>query len=113
MEHLDILVEDNRWSSIKLEDIVGNAFYQSLIVLGYPQSYYSISVLGCNDKKMRELNRTFRSKDTSTNVLSWPSRDRLALVAGNHPKRPDPVLDSELGRYCFVLRNLFRRSCSS
>ena len=46
---------------------------------------------------MRELNHTFRSIDISTNVLSWPSRERLACVEGNHPKRLDPALDAELG----------------
>ena len=97
MTNVEILVEDNRWASINLEELVGSAFYQTLIELGYSQSDYFVSVLGCSDKKMRELNHTFRSKDTSTNVLSWPSRERLACVEGNHPKRLDPALDAELG----------------
>ena len=97
MTNVEILVEDKRWASINLEELVGNAFYQTLIELGYSQSDYFVSVLGCSDKKMRELNHTFRRKNTSTNVLSWPSRERLACVEGNHPKRLDPVLDAELG----------------
>ena len=97
MTNVEILVEDNRWTSINFEELVGKAFYQTLIELGYSKSDYFVSVLGCSDKKMRELNHTFRSKDTSTNVLSWPSRERLACVEGNHPKRLDPALDTELG----------------
>ena len=97
MTNVEILVEDNRWASINLEELVRNAFYQTLIELGYSQSEYVVSVLGCSDRKMRELNHTFRNKETSTNVLSWPSRERLACVQGNHPKRLDPVRDAELG----------------
>mgnify|MGYP003311284302 CR=1 FL=1 len=97
MTNVEILVEDNRWASINLEELVGNAFYQTLIELGYSQSDYFVSVLGCSDKKMRELNHTFRSKDTSTNVLSWPSRERLRVVEGDHPKPLDRTLDAELG----------------
>ena len=97
MTNVEILVEDNRWASINLEMLVRNAFYQTLIELGYSQSDYFVSVLGCSDKKMRELNHTFRNKETSTNVLSWPSRERLACVEGNHPQRLDPALDAELG----------------
>ena len=97
MTNVEILVEDNRWANINLEELVGNAFYQTLLELGYSGSDYFVSVLGCNDKKMRELNHVFRSIDTSTNVLSWPSRERLAFVEGNHPKRLNPALDADLG----------------
>tara|TARA_B100000674_G_C37790654_1_gene891588 strand:- start:179 stop:670 length:492 start_codon:yes stop_codon:yes gene_type:complete len=97
MAQIEILVEDNRWTSTNLEELVKNAFYQTLIVLGYSRSDYFVSVLGCNDNKMRELNHTFRCKDNSTNVLSWPSRERSACVEGNHPRRLDPALDAELG----------------
>ena len=97
MTNVEILVEDNRWARINFEELVRNAFYQTLIELGYSQSDYFVSVLGCSDKKMRELNHTFRNKETSSNVLSWPSRERLASVQGNHPKRLDPARDAELG----------------
>tara|TARA_B100001057_G_scaffold225431_1_gene225785 strand:- start:847 stop:1344 length:498 start_codon:yes stop_codon:yes gene_type:complete len=97
MSNVEILLEDNRWANINLEKLVGNAFYQTLLELGYSKSDFSLSVLACSDKKMKELNHTFCSKDTSTNVLSWPSRERLAFVEGNHPLRLDPALDAELG----------------
>ena len=97
MTNVEILVEDNRWASINFEELVRNAFYQTLIELGYSQSDYFVSVLGCSDKKMKELNHTFRNKEASTNVLSWPSRERLVCVQGNHPKRLDPARDAELG----------------
>ena len=80
MTHVEVLVEDDRWKSINFEDLVTKAFYETLKKLGYSKTDYFISVLGCNDKKMRKLNLMFRSKDTSTNVLSWPSRERLRVV---------------------------------
>ena len=55
MTNVEILVEDNRWASINLEELVENAFYQTLIELGYSQSDYFVSVLGCSDKKMFQL----------------------------------------------------------
>ncbi len=113
MTNVEILVEDNRWSGINLEELVGNAFYQTLIELGYSKSDYFVSVLGCSDKKMRELNHTFRSKDTSTNVLSWPSRERLAFVNGNHPQRLDPALDAELGDIALAYETCLEEAAQS
>ena len=89
MTQVEVLVEDDRWKSINFEDLVTKAFYETLKRLGYSRTDYFISVLGCNDKKMRKLNLMFRSKDNSTNVLSWPSRERLRIVEGDHPKPLD------------------------
>ena len=46
---------------------------------------------------MRKLNLTFRNKDASTNVLSWPSRDRLSSTEGGKPKPLEQKVDAELG----------------
>lgn len=79
MKQVEITFEDERWASINFEDMVTKAFNQTLAQLGYSKSDYFVSVLACNDKKMRKLNLTFRKKDSSTNVLSWPS-DRKSVV---------------------------------
>jgi len=52
-----------------------------------PKSKIEISVLFCGDRRMRTLNRRFRGKDRSTDVLAFP--------AG--PPKPPPSLGS-LGR---------------
>ena len=61
MTQVEILVEDDRWKSINFEDLVTKAFYETLKGLGYSKTDYFISVLGCNDKKMRKLNLMFLS----------------------------------------------------
>ena len=53
MTHVEVLVEDDRWKSINFEDLVTKAFYETLKRLGYSKTDYFISVLGCNDKKMK------------------------------------------------------------
>ena len=59
MKQVEVLVEDDRWQSINFEDLVTQAFYETLKRLGYSKTDYYISVLGCNDKKMRKLNLMF------------------------------------------------------
>ena len=110
MTHVEVLVEDDRWKSINFEDLVTKAFYETLKKLGYSKTDYFISVLGCNDKKMRKLNLMFRSKDTSTNVLSWPSRERLRIVEGDHPKPLDRTLDAELGDIALAYETCFQEA---
>lgn len=43
-----------------------------------------VSVLFVNDKRMRDLNRLYRGKDRTTDVLSFPQQDRTALHAGRY-----------------------------
>jgi probable rRNA maturation factor len=53
-------------------------------------SLVEVSVLLVNDKRMRELNRLYRDKDTTTDVLSFPQQDRTALrVVRNQLKGKD------------------------
>ena len=35
----------------------------------------SLSVLACNDSKIKELNKVYRKKYKATNVLAWPAVD--------------------------------------
>ena len=81
MTHVEVLVEDDRWKSINFEDLVTKAFYETLKKLGYSKTDYFISVLGCNDKKMRKLNLMFRSKDTSTCLLYTSPSPRDGLLS--------------------------------
>ena len=97
MKQVEIIFEDDRWASINFEHMVSKVFNQTLDQLGYSKSDYFVSVLACNDKKMRKLNLTFRNKDASTNVLSWPSRDRLSSTEGGNPKPLEQKVDAELG----------------
>ena len=46
-------------------------------------SQYSINIRIVNDKEMIDLNRKFRKKDSTTNVLSFTNNDISKSVTGN------------------------------
>jgi probable rRNA maturation factor len=62
-----------------------------------------VSVLLCDDARMRELNRSYRGQDRATNVLSFPAQDLdPERVQSARPPRPvllgDIVLAAETVR---------------
>ena len=67
--------------------------------LGLDPAAFEISLLGCNDARIAELNADFRGKPQPTNVLSWPSEERGSDVPGKAPRAPERGDDglSELG----------------
>jgi len=96
---VDCLTEDHRWESLGLGDMAEAAALAVLDRLGMDPSDYEISLLGCNDSRIAELNADFRGKPQPTNVLSWPSEERGAAVAGAMPvlPAPSPMGPVELG----------------
>ena len=46
-----------------------------LELVGHPES--ELSILLVSDKKMAEINKTYRHKDAATNVLSFPMNDEM------------------------------------
>lgn len=85
---VDCMTEDHRWEGVGLESIAETAAVAVLDRLGLEPSAYEISVLGCNDPRIAELNEDFRGKPVPTNVLSWPSDERGARLAGEMPLFP-------------------------
>ncbi|MCL4132852.1 UNVERIFIED_CONTAM: hypothetical protein GTU68_007481, partial [Idotea baltica] len=59
----------------------------ALTGVGLDPSAFEVSLLACNDTRIKVLNADFRQKGVATNVLSWPSVERTA----NLPQ------DAELG----------------
>jgi len=94
---IDILIEDSRWQSVSLQDLVDLAGDATLAHLGIDPLETEISVLACDDIRIATLNTEFRGKPRPTNVLSWPSQDRSAKQAGAKPARPIDMTDMELG----------------
>ncbi|MEP5757761.1 MAG: rRNA maturation RNase YbeY [Litoreibacter sp.] len=95
---IDLLYEDDRWQGMKLAPIAQQAVDGVADALAIPPGY-EISILACDDPKIAILNEDFRGKSAPTNVLSWPSEDRGALIPGESPLtlvKPD-ALDPELG----------------
>jgi len=78
MISIDVVSENNLWSKkIKKPDI----FFNSLTKV-FPKKYrfikkkVSLTVLLSNNKKIKKLNKKFRNKNKSTDVLSFPSEKK-------------------------------------
>jgi len=91
---VDCMIEDKRWAAVDLEGLAEAAAAATFAHLGL--SGYEVSLLGCNDARIADLNADFRGKPTPTNVLSWPSDERGADLDGGQPLPPDRT-DPELG----------------
>ncbi len=93
---VDCLIEDHRWLAAGLEDIAETAAAGVFSHLGLEPEAYAVSVLGCNNARIAELNADFRGKPQPTNVLSWPSEERGAARAGAMPELPLPDPSGEV-----------------
>ena len=87
---VDTLIEDARWDVVGLAELAEQAARVTLADLGLSEEGFEISLLGCSDARIAELNADFRGKPQPTNVLSWPSDERGAERDGGVPDRPDP-----------------------
>jgi probable rRNA maturation factor len=97
---VDTLIEDPRWEALALDDLAEEVARATLGGLGLPADGFEISLLGCDDRRIAELNEDFRGKPQPTNVLSWPSQERGARVDGGRPRPPRPGpegMPAELG----------------
>jgi probable rRNA maturation factor len=94
---VEVIIEDDRWEAAELEALAERAAAAALLHLGLDPQVWEISVLGCDDARIALLNSAFRDKPAPTNVLSWPSAERAAAVAGAAPVLPVPGPDPELG----------------
>ncbi|WP_322893893.1 MULTISPECIES: rRNA maturation RNase YbeY [unclassified Yoonia] len=94
---IDVVVEDKRWADVDIEALAQRASDAVLDRLGLEPSIYEIALLACDDARIAALNDDFRGKPRPTNVLSWPSDERAAGIAGEMPLTPDPIMDAELG----------------
>lgn len=82
---IDVILEDDRWTD--LERLAGIAVPAALTGAGVTQAC-AVAIMGCDDAHIAVLNTEFRGKPRATNVLSWPSEERLP---GTPPE------DTELG----------------
>ena len=81
MIRIDVVSEGNLWNKrIKKPDI----FFNSLVKV-FPKEYrfikkkVSLTILLSNNKNIRKLNKKFRNKNKSTDVLSFPSEKKINL----------------------------------
>jgi probable rRNA maturation factor len=87
---VDIVIEDARWEAFGLEALAERACKAALLHFGLGAEGFSVVVMGCDDARIAVLNADFRGKPQPTNVLSWPSEERAADVAGDAPDLPEP-----------------------
>jgi len=92
---VDCLTEDHRWDALGLDPLAQAAARAVLIRLRLEPSVYEISLLGCNNARIAELNADFRGKPQPTNVLSWPSDERGARNPGDMPHLPGASAQGE------------------
>jgi len=81
MISIDVVSENNLWSKkIKKEDI----FFNSLVQF-FPKKYrfikkkISLTILLSDNKNIKKLNKKFRNKNKSTDVLSFPSEKKFNI----------------------------------
>lgn len=75
---IDVLVECSHWHSAlpDLESLARRAVATALGLVGDPSTRRPVTVLLTDDEQIRELNRTWRGKDSPTDVLSFPAGPR-------------------------------------
>ena len=71
---VDVVIEDARWTELKLKQIANQAFFETLFSLDLHHKSFSCCVLACDNKQIKQLNNKFRGKNCPTNVLSFPAR---------------------------------------
>ncbi|MCB2128907.1 MAG: rRNA maturation RNase YbeY [Rhodobacteraceae bacterium] len=87
---VDTLIEDARWQGVELDRLAEQAALAVVSELGLPESGFEISLMGCSDTRISDLNADFRGRPQPTNVLSWPSEERGAARDGATPALPRP-----------------------
>jgi len=96
---IDILAEDPAWDAAGLEALAAQAIAATLAALDLPTDRFAVSLLGCDDARIADLNAEFRGKPAPTNVLSWPA-EAAAPRNDGMPALPAPPRDGpphELG----------------
>lgn len=86
---LDTSIEDARWDDIALEAVAERVLAAALPEVGLSPDMCEVSLLGCDDSRIAELNADFRDKPRPTNVLSWPEEDLAADLPGGVPAMPE------------------------
>ena len=81
MISIDVVSENNLWGKkIKKENIFFNSLVQA-----FPKKYrfikkkVSLTILLSNNKNIKKLNKKFRNKNKSTDVLSFPSEKKINI----------------------------------
>jgi probable rRNA maturation factor len=73
---VEVLRRADAWSETSVNDALLKRAARAAIIAAMPKpGAYQLTLLLSDDSEMRELNRTWRGKYASTNVLSFPASD--------------------------------------
>lgn len=86
---VDTVIEDARWQAFGLEVLAEAAVRAAFAETGLSPTGFGLCLMGCDDRRIMALNGDFRGKAVPTNVLSWPSEERAAEIAGQVPVLPE------------------------
>ncbi|HXG78294.1 MAG TPA: rRNA maturation RNase YbeY [Methyloceanibacter sp.] len=77
---VEVVRHDDAWAAAGVTETALKRAAQAAFRTARPRARGShrITLVLAGDEEMRRLNRTFRGKDASTNVLSFPSGDAIA-----------------------------------
>ena len=102
MISIDVVSDSSLWSKkIKRPDV----FFNSLVKI-FPKKYrfikkkVSLTILLSNNKNIKKLNKKFRNKDKSTDVLSFPSEKKINI-------KKSPYIGDIIVSYEFVNKPKF------
>jgi len=73
---IELIIDDEDWShALSAPEALARRCYEAAVTLE-PDLEGEIALMLTSDSEMQALNKRFRSKDTPTNVLSFPSGDK-------------------------------------
>lgn len=84
---LDVSTPCDAWEAFGLAALCEAVLAPTLSFLGL-KGPFELSVMGCDDAEIADLNAQFRGKPTPTNVLSWPAQERAPAKTGDIPPAP-------------------------
>ena len=87
---VDLDIIEQGWAALDLAGLIARCGTATLDHLGHDPACFALSVLACDDARIRALNGQFRSKACASNVLSWPTWDLGAPTPGGLPDPPEP-----------------------
>ncbi|MCY4290047.1 MAG: rRNA maturation RNase YbeY [Aestuariivita sp.] len=90
---IDILIDDTRWRSINVIDLVNQAYVKTITCFGLSADSCESALVASNDRRISKLNAQHRDQNKPTNVLSWPTDELRAEIDGDLPKPPKPDPD--------------------
>ncbi|MEM6482958.1 MAG: rRNA maturation RNase YbeY [Pseudomonadota bacterium] len=109
---VETIIEEERWISLDLPGLSVRVFEAFMSEMTLDPDLFEVTVLGCDDHKIAQLNADFRGRPQPTNVLSWPGVARAADTPGRAPRRPDRESEVELGDIAIAFQTSTREACA-